>query len=76
MTWKLLVPVDLNEERPAWLDHAVRLARSLEARIILLHVVDYLAVATPSELPDGFPIPPLRLMTEPAEARLAQMAES
>jgi nucleotide-binding universal stress UspA family protein len=76
MTWKLLVPVDLHEERPVWIDHALRLTRALEGKLILLHVVDYLSVSTPSELPDVYPIPPLRLMTEPAEARLAKMAES
>lgn len=75
MTWKLLVPIDLHEDHPVWLDHALKLARALDAQVILLHVVDYLAVSSPAELPDGYPIPPLRLMAEPAEKRLQHMAE-
>ncbi len=76
MTRKLLIPVDLHEDRPAWLDFAAEMARQLDAHVVLLHVVDYVAVATPVEIPDGYPIPPIHLMTEPAEERLRTLADS
>ncbi len=74
-TKTLLVPVDLHDELPRWLDYAVELASGLGAELLLLHVVDYLPMVMPVELPAGYPLPQVDVVKEAATGKLAALAK-
>jgi universal stress protein A len=74
MTRKLLVPVDLASEEPPELKFAVALARETGAKILLLHVIDYVPTLLPVELPGGYPLPQLDVLREAVSQKLGRMA--
>ncbi len=73
MIRKILVPVDLADDHPTELDFALELARTFGAKIVLLHVVDYVPTVLPVELPAGYPTPQLDVVRESAERKLAEV---
>ncbi len=74
MARKLLVPIDLATEDPPELKFAVDLARATPVEILLLHVVDYVPTLLPVDLPGGYPLPQLDLVTDAAKQKLARIA--
>jgi len=74
MIQKILVPVDLSDEHPSELEFAKDLARAMGAKILLLHVVDYVPTVLPVELPAGYPMPQLDVVQKSAERKLAEVA--
>jgi nucleotide-binding universal stress UspA family protein len=74
MTRKLLVPVDLTSEDPPELKFAGELARETRASVVLLHVIDYVPMMLPVELPGGYPLPQLDVIREAVGQKLARMA--
>ncbi len=75
MQKKILVPVDLANDTPAELEFACDLARLHRAKLLLVHVVDYVPTVLPIELPAGFPTPQLDVVRASAERKLAEMAK-
>jgi nucleotide-binding universal stress UspA family protein len=75
MARKLLVPLDLASEEPPELTFAADLARALSAEVVLLHVVDYVPTLLPVDLPGGYPLPQIELVSEAAGKKLARIAE-
>ena len=75
MQKKILVPVDLADDHPGELEYAKELAAAFGARILLLHVVDYVPTVLPVELPAGYPTPQLDVIRESAERKLAEVAK-
>jgi hypothetical protein len=73
MARKLLVPLDLSSEEPPELLFAADLARALSAEIVLLHVVDYVPTLLPVDLPGGYPLPQIELVSEAAGKKLGRM---
>jgi universal stress protein A len=53
-TQHVLVPVDFSADAEQALDYAMRLARTLHARLTLLHVIEPLAVGSMDALPYAF----------------------
>lgn len=74
MSPRLLVPVDLTSEDPHEARFAAGLARALGAEIVLLHVIDYVPVVLPIELPSGQPMPQLHVVREAAQKKLDRIA--
>jgi nucleotide-binding universal stress UspA family protein len=74
MARKLLVPLDLSSEEPPELMFAADLARALSAEIVLLHVVDYVPTLLPVDLPGGYPLPQIELVSEAAGKKLERIA--
>jgi nucleotide-binding universal stress UspA family protein len=74
MTRKLLVPVDLASEEPPELLFAADLANSTGASVTLLHVIDYVPMLLPVELPGGYPLPQIDIVREAAAKKLERMA--
>ncbi len=75
MQKKILVPVDLADDHPGEIAFAKELAEAFGARIVLLHVVDYVPTVLPVELPAGYPTPQLDVIRESAERKLAEVAK-
>jgi len=73
MPRKLLVPLDLSSEEPPELLFAADLARALSAEIVLLHVVDYVPTLLPVDLPGGYPLPQIELVSEAAGKKLGRI---
>jgi len=76
MTRKLLVPVDLASEEPLELRFAADLAQTTGASVTLLHVIDYVPMLLPVELPGGYPLPQIDIVREAAAKKLERMAAS
>jgi nucleotide-binding universal stress UspA family protein len=76
MTRKLLVPVDLASEEPLELRFAADLANSTGATVTLLHVIDYVPMLLPVELPGGYPLPQIDIVREAVAKKLERMAAS
>ena len=74
MAHKLLVPVDLALDEPPELRFAADLAQSSGASITLLHVIDYVPMLLPVELPGGYPLPQIDIVREAAAKKLERMA--
>lgn len=74
MPTKLLVPVDLTSEDPAEAKFAADLARQTGAKVILLHVIDYVPMLLPVELPGGYPLPQIEVVREAVGQKLARIA--
>jgi nucleotide-binding universal stress UspA family protein len=74
MARKLLVPLDLATEDPPELQFAADVARAMHAELVLLHVVDYVPTLLPVDLPGGYPLPQIELVSEAAGKKLAKMA--
>ena len=74
MTRKLLVPVDLASEEPLEVRFAAEIAQSTGASITLLHVIDYVPMLLPVELPGGYPLPQIDIVREAAAKKLERMA--
>ena len=74
MQRKLLVPVDLAVEEPPEALFAVDLAIATHAKIVLLHVIDYVPMLLPVELPGGYPLPQLDLIRDAVGQKLVRMA--
>lgn len=74
MTRKLLVPVDLAMEEPPEVRFAADIAQSTGASITLLHVIDYVPMLLPVELPGGYPLPQIDIVREAAAKKLERMA--
>jgi nucleotide-binding universal stress UspA family protein len=66
--------VDLTNEEPREARFAAGLARDLGAEILLLHVVDYVPIVLPIELPGGQPLPPIDLVRQAAQRKLDGIA--
>ncbi len=74
MSSKLLVPVDLASEDPPEVKFAADLARQSGAKVILLHVIDYVPMLLPVELPGGYPLPQIEIVREAVGQKLARIA--
>ena len=74
MTKKLLVPLDLGSEDPPELKFAVETAKASGAELVLLHVVDYVPMLLPVDLPGGYPLPQIEIVNEAAGRKLAKIA--
>jgi nucleotide-binding universal stress UspA family protein len=74
MPTKLLVPVDLTSEDPPEAKFAADLARLSGAKVILLHVIDYVPMLLPVELPGGYPLPQIEVVREAVGQKLARIA--
>lgn len=74
MAQKLIVPVDLSTEDPPELEFAAKLARAMQGEIILMHVIDYVPMLLPVELPGGYPLPQLDIVREAVEKKLTRLA--
>jgi nucleotide-binding universal stress UspA family protein len=74
MTNKMVVPVDLSSEDPPELRFAAELARATQAEILLLHVIDYVPMLLPVELPGGYPVPQIEIVREAVVKKLERMA--
>lgn len=75
MIQKILVPVDLADDHPSELRFAAELAQLTGAKVLLLHVVDYVPTVLPVELPAGYPTPQLDVVQKSAERKLADVAK-
>jgi nucleotide-binding universal stress UspA family protein len=67
--------VDLADDHPSELQFAIELARTFGAKVLLLHVVDYVPTVLPVELPAGYPTPQLDVVQQSAERKLAEVAK-
>lgn len=74
MIRKILVPVDLTDDHPSEITFACGLAKTFGAKVLLLHVVDYVPTVLPVELPAGYPTPQLDVVQASAERKLAEVA--
>lgn len=73
MTTTILIPVDLQEEHPAWLPEAVRFARAFGGRVVLQHVVDYVPTLFPVEMPPDYQMPQIEFVQASALRRLEKL---
>jgi nucleotide-binding universal stress UspA family protein len=73
MTTTILIPVDLQDEQPAWLPEAARIARSFGARVVLQHVVDYVPTLFPVEMPPDYQMPQIEFVQAAALRRLEKL---
>ena len=76
MPRKILVPVDLVDERPEWLEFPIEQARAFDAEMILVHVVDYVPTVFPVELPTGYKMPQIDDVRAAVQRRLQALASS
>jgi len=74
MAARLLVPLDLSSDDPPELKYAAKLAKAWPAELILLHVVDYVPTLLPVDLPGGYPLPQVDVVSDAAAKKLARIA--
>lgn len=75
MTYRILVPIALEESQGPPLDFAQGEAAARGGSITLIHVVEFLPTAVSIDLPAGFPQVPVDAYRKGAEDALGEVAE-